>query len=108
MTECNNRIKVMSVNDLAVVRKALRSILESDSSIEVVGTAADPYAAAQKLRKVMPDVITLDIEMPRMDGQAVLKRMREIERDMGIEERDQTLVIMIATLEDPKNVVEAY
>ncbi len=75
MTERNNRIKVMIVDDSAVVREALRSILESDSSIEVVGTAADPYVAAQKLRKVVPDVITLDIEMPRMDGLSFLRRL---------------------------------
>ncbi len=75
MNELKNKIGVMIVDDSAVVREALRTILESDDAIEVVGTAADPYVAAEKLRKVVPDVITLDIEMPRMDGLSFLRRL---------------------------------
>ena len=60
-------IKVLVVDDSAVVRKAMTEILESDPAIEVVATASDPFAAVEKIRSVLPDVITLDVEMPRMD-----------------------------------------
>lgn len=69
------KIKVLVVDDSAVVRQTLKSILESDAGIEVVAVANDPYAAAAKLRKVVPDVITLDVEMPRMDGITFLKKL---------------------------------
>jgi two-component system, chemotaxis family, protein-glutamate methylesterase/glutaminase len=69
------KIKVLIVDDSAVVRQALTEVLSSDNEIEVIGTAADPYYAAQKLQKDIPDVITLDIEMPRMDGLTFLKKI---------------------------------
>ncbi len=69
------RTKVLIVDDSAVVRKALSAILGTDPDIEVLGTAADPLIAASKLRKMRPDVITLDIEMPRMDGLTFLKKL---------------------------------
>ncbi len=56
------------VDDSAVVRQTLEDILNSDPAIEVMATASDPYVAAQRLKTEIPDVITLDIEMPRMDG----------------------------------------
>jgi two-component system chemotaxis response regulator CheB len=59
------KIKVMIVDDSAVVRQTLQDIFDSDPEIEVVATAQDPYIAAEKLKQVIPDVITLDIEMPR-------------------------------------------
>jgi two-component system chemotaxis response regulator CheB len=61
-------IKVMVVDDSAVVRKVMSAILERDPDIHVIGTAHDPIFAIEKMRKEWPDVITLDIEMPRMDG----------------------------------------
>ena len=69
------RIKVLIVDDSAVIRQTLEKILSTDTEIEVIGTAADPYIAAQKIEKVMPDVITLDVEMPRMDGLTFLKKI---------------------------------
>ena len=69
------KIKLLIVDDSAVVRQTLSSIFESDKEIEIVGTAADPYHAAQKMQKTAPDVITLDIEMPRMDGLTFLKKI---------------------------------
>ncbi len=69
------KIRVLIVDDSAVVRQALESILASDPAIEVIGTAADPYIAAGKIAKQLPDVITLDIEMPRMDGLTFLKKI---------------------------------
>lgn len=69
------RIKVLIVDDSAVIRQTLEKLLASDRDIEVMGTAADPYIAAQKITKVVPDVITLDVEMPRMDGLTFLKKI---------------------------------
>ncbi len=68
-------IKVMIVDDSAVVRETLSQILTSDKDIEVIATAADPVIALKKLDTITPDVITLDIEMPRMDGITFLKQV---------------------------------
>lgn len=70
-----NKIRVLVVDDSSVVRETLTEILESHSQIEVIGSAADPYIAAQKIAKEVPDVITLDIEMPKMDGLTFLKKI---------------------------------
>jgi two-component system chemotaxis response regulator CheB len=70
-----NKIKVLIVDDSAVVRQTLQDILSSDPQIEVIGTASDPYAAAKKLNTEVPDVITLDVEMPRMDGITFLRKL---------------------------------
>jgi two-component system chemotaxis response regulator CheB len=69
------KIRVLIVDDSAVVRQTLEDILSSDPNIEVMGTASDPYVAAQRLKKEVPDVITLDIEMPRMDGLTFLEKL---------------------------------
>lgn len=68
-------IKVLVCDDSALVRQTLTEIINSDPQLEVMGTAADPYFAAQKIRSEIPDVITLDIEMPRMDGLTFLKTL---------------------------------
>ncbi len=68
-------IKVLIVDDSAVVRQTLSSILSSDPQIEVMGAAADPFQAAEKMKKEAPDVITLDIEMPKMDGLTFLQKI---------------------------------
>ena len=65
--------KVLIVDDSALVRQLLTEILNQHPQLEVVGTAADPYVAVQKIRENSPDVITLDVEMPRMDGLAFCK-----------------------------------
>ena len=70
-----NKIRVMIVDDSAVVRQTLEDILSSDPKIEVIATAADPFIAAEKLRHDVPDVITLDVEMPRMDGITFLQKL---------------------------------
>ena len=69
------KIKVLIVDDSAVVRQTLAYILKTDPEIEVIGTAADPYYAAEKIKTQVPDVITLDVEMPRMDGLTFLKKI---------------------------------
>jgi two-component system, chemotaxis family, protein-glutamate methylesterase/glutaminase len=62
------KIKVLIVDDSAIARKLLGESLAAESDIEVVGTAPDPYIARDKILALSPDVVTLDIEMPRMDG----------------------------------------
>ncbi len=71
----SEKIRVLIVDDSAVVRQTLSSILQEDSQIEVMGVAADPYYAANKIAHEVPDVITLDIEMPRMDGLTFLRKI---------------------------------
>ena len=69
------KTRVMIVDDSAVVRQTLQDVLSSDRDIEVVATAPDPIFAARKMQNDTPDVIVLDIEMPRMDGLTFLKRI---------------------------------
>jgi two-component system chemotaxis response regulator CheB len=69
------KINVLIVDDSAVVRRTLSEILSSDPDIEVIATAPDPFIAADKILKVLPDVIMLDIEMPRMDGITFLHKI---------------------------------
>ncbi len=70
-----SKIGVMIVDDSAIVRQTLTEIFESDSELEVIATASDPIIAAKKLQDEVPDVIVLDIEMPRMDGLTFLKKI---------------------------------
>ncbi len=70
--------RVLIVDDSAVVRQILSEILASDAGIEVVGTAADPLLARDKIKRLAPDVITLDVEMPRMDGLAFLENLMRL------------------------------
>ncbi len=69
------KIKVLIVDDSAVVRQTLEKILSSDPDIGITATASDPFIAAQKIRYDVPDVITLDVEMPRMDGITFLQKI---------------------------------
>ncbi|MBF0118119.1 MAG: chemotaxis response regulator protein-glutamate methylesterase [Desulfobacterales bacterium] len=68
-------IKVLIVDDSAIVRKVFTEELSKEKGIEVIGTAPDPYVARDKIVKLKPDVVTLDIEMPRMDGLTFLKKL---------------------------------
>jgi two-component system chemotaxis response regulator CheB len=69
------KIRVLIVDDSAVVRQTLSEVLSSDPEIEVIGTASDPFVAAERIAEQTPDVITLDIEMPRMDGLTFLQKI---------------------------------
>lgn len=68
-------IRVLIVDDSALVRQTLTEILSTDPEIEIIGSAADPFIAAERMRSETPDVITLDIEMPRMDGLTFLQNI---------------------------------
>jgi two-component system chemotaxis response regulator CheB len=83
------KIKVLVIDDSAVIRQILSKIIDSNDDMEVVGTAADPYIARDKIKHLAPDVLTLDVEMPRMDGITFLKNIMRL-RPMP--------VIMISTL----------
>lgn len=72
-----SKIKVLIVDDSAVIRRLLEKFLTSSPDIEVVGSAADPYIARDKLVQLKPDVMTLDVEMPRMDGISFLEKVMQ-------------------------------
>ncbi len=69
------KIRVLIVDDSALMRQVISEILSQDPSIEVVGVAGDPYIAREKILALNPDVLTLDVEMPRMDGLSFLERL---------------------------------
>ncbi|MCC7496806.1 MAG: chemotaxis response regulator protein-glutamate methylesterase [Bryobacterales bacterium] len=71
------KIRVLIVDDSAIVRKMLTEALASEPDIEVVGTAPDPFVARDKILSLNPDVLTLDIEMPRMDGVSFLEKLMQ-------------------------------
>lgn len=70
-----SKIKLLVVDDSAVVRKYIKESLSPYKEIEIVGTALDPYIATEKIKNLHPDVLTLDIEMPRMDGLTFLSKL---------------------------------
>ena len=69
------RIKVLIVDDSALVRQTMAEMLSTDPQIDVIGSARDPLFAMEKMKKTVPDVITLDVEMPRMDGLTFLQKI---------------------------------
>ena len=71
------KIKVLIVDDSAIVRKILTDAITAEKDLEVVGTAPDPFIARDKILALKPDVLTLDIEMPRMDGLTFLKKLMQ-------------------------------
>jgi two-component system chemotaxis response regulator CheB len=75
MSFAGRRIRVLVVDDSAIVRKILTESLASEPDLEVVGSAPDPYIARDKILALQPDVLTLDIEMPRMDGITFLQKL---------------------------------
>jgi two-component system chemotaxis response regulator CheB len=72
------RIKVLIIDDSALVRKVLSELLGSDPGLEVVGTAGDAFAAREKIKTLEPDVLTLDVEMPKMDGVTFLRNLMRL------------------------------
>ncbi|GAB3461720.1 chemotaxis response regulator protein-glutamate methylesterase [Kineococcus endophyticus] len=84
------RIRVLTVDDSVVVRRIVTDVLASDPAIEVVGTAPNGKIALDKIVQLKPDVVTLDIEMPVMDGLEAIKEIRKIDRKLP--------VIMFSTL----------
>ena len=90
LTSKTPRIKVLVVDDSALVRKTITDTLALDPEIEVVGVANDPLIAMDKVARLQPDVMTLDMEMPRMDGLTYLRQMQA--------ERSSVAVVVISSL----------
>jgi two-component system chemotaxis response regulator CheB len=82
-------IRVLIVDDSALMRQLLAKLLSQDGSIEVVGVAPDPYIAWDKIKALQPDVVTLDVEMPRMDGITFLEKLLQLR---------PTPVVMVSSL----------
>ncbi|MEY3807070.1 MAG: hypothetical protein RI893_46 [Pseudomonadota bacterium] len=72
------KIRVLIIDDSLLIRNVLTEILNSSLDIEVVGTAEDPYIAREMIKALNPDVLTLDIEMPRMDGITFLRNLMRL------------------------------
>lgn len=87
--EAGNQIRVIIVDDSAFMRKALQMMLESDPMIKIIATARDGEEGVEKVRRLKPDLVTMDIEMPRMDGLAALREIMET---------NPTPVMMISSL----------
>ena len=73
-----NKIRVLIIDDSQVIRDVLTEILNSSPLIEVIGTAEDPLIAREMIKQLNPDVLTLDIEMPRMDGITFLRNLMRL------------------------------
>jgi two-component system, chemotaxis family, protein-glutamate methylesterase/glutaminase len=89
MTRLGGPVRVLIVDDSAVMRQLLSTLLSADPDIEVVGTASDPHIARERIKVLNPDVITLDVEMPRMDGLTFLRKIMTLR---------PTPVVMVSTL----------
>src|SRR6201992_3267246 len=86
-----NRIRVLIVDDSALVRRIISELLSVDHELEVVGPASDAYVAREKIKQLNPDVLTLDVEMPKMDGVTFLRNLMRL-RPMP--------VVMVSSLTD--------
>ncbi|MDA8413861.1 MAG: chemotaxis response regulator protein-glutamate methylesterase [Desulfobacteraceae bacterium] len=89
-------IKVLVIDDSALIRSLLTEIINKQPDMEVVGTAPDPLVAREKIKALNPDVLTLDVEMPRMDGLAFLEKLMRL-RPMP--------VVMVSSLTEKSSVV---
>ncbi len=78
MSEGSRRIRVLIVDDSALVRRILTELLGGDPELEVVGAATDAYMAREKIKQLNPDVLTLDVEMPKMDGVTFLRNLMRL------------------------------
>ena len=100
----SDKVRVLVVDDSALMRKLIPAILARDPSIEVVGTAMDGAFALKKIEELRPDVVTLDLEMPRMTGLELTKRIRQ---DQKLADIPVILLTSLASKEDKERGVEA-
>ena len=83
------KIRLLIIDDSVLIRKMLKEVFDSTADIEVIGMAADPFIARDKIKQLNPDVLTLDVEMPRMNGLQFLNNLMRL-RPMP--------VVMVSTL----------
>lgn len=105
-------MRVLVVEDDFGSRRMMQKLLESYSDVDV-DVVVDGEESIEAFKMAWEenkpyDLIFMDIMMPKMDGHEALKRMRALERDMGVKPSDEAKIIMTSVLEDPKNVIEAY
>ncbi len=105
-------MRVLVVEDDFGSRRMMQKLLESYSDIDV-DVVVDGEESIEAFKMAWEenkpyDLVFMDIMMPKMDGHEALKRMRSLERDMGVKPVDEAKIIMTSVLEDPKNVIEAY
>jgi two-component system chemotaxis response regulator CheY len=103
-------MKMLVVEDDFGSRRVMQKLLEPYGDVDVVvdgEEAVEAFKLAWEESRPY-DVVFMDIMMPKMDGHEALKRLRELEREMGIKSANEAKVIMTSVLEDPKNVIEAY
>ena len=103
-------MKILVVEDDFGSRRMMQKMLEKYGIVDIV---VDGEEAVEAFKLAWEEsspyaVVFMDIMMPQMDGHEALKRLRELEREMGVKPSDEVKVIMTSVLEDPKNVIEAY
>ena len=101
LLQAGDRIRVMVVDDSVVIRRLVTQALEQDPMIEVVGTASNGAIGLQRIPQFNPDVITLDIEMPEMNGLDLVKHLRQIPELASVK------VIMVTTETEVDHIVTA-
>ena len=92
-------IKVLIIDDSALIRSLLSEIINRQPDMEVVGTAPDPLVAREKIKALNPDVLTLDVEMPRMDGLVFLEKLMRLR---------PTPVVMVSSLTEKSSVITLH
>lgn len=105
-------MRVLVVEDDFGSRRMMQKLLESYPDVEV-DVVVDGEESIEAFKMAWEEnkpyeLIFMDIMMPKMDGHEALKRMRALERDMGVKPSDEAKIVMTSVLEDPKNVIEAY
>lgn len=103
-------MKALIVEDDFGSRRLLQAILKDVANVDVVIDGVEAVEAFQMAWKDNQpyEIIFLDIMMPNMDGQTALRKIRELEREMGVNHKDEVHIIMTTALDDPKNVIEAF
>lgn len=103
-------MRALIVEDDFGSRRLLQAIIKEVCSVDVVIDGVEALEAFQMAWKDNQpyDIIFMDIMMPNMDGQTTLRKIRELESDMGVTHKDEVSIIMTTALDDPKNVIEAF